>query len=737
MVSFLQRWRLLLLPALILGGILLFPGFKKALQIDNSLTAWFIEGDPALESYYEYQEYFGNDEVVIMLYQPSEGLFTPEALSRLRDFSDSLSQRSFIAQISGPGNAQVPKQGLLGVQARPLIPAKAVQPDKVRATLEEHPFLKEQFFSGDAQAARFVFRLTNSEDFDTRRGEILKQLYAVAEYYFPRSAIHFGGIGVIYEALNELSRQDFGRFLAVGYLLMFVLIYLIYRRWRDVLYALLTIAFSTYFTLAIYGTVGLRLNLMTTLIPAIIILLCVMDVMHILNERAKGRTGESQPLAILKRVWWPCLFTSLTTMAGFLTLVVSPIKILVSFGLFSALGILLGLFFSFLLGTFFIDNKGVIRPFQQRISTQLQNFQKAVLGSPVRFIAFSVLLGLTAALGLSRVEVDTESIGYLPKDHWVRQDSRAIEAALGPYMPLEYLVYPQDSLTMQSPEILSALSRFGDSVAAWPRFGRTTGYHLLFEAALKERYGADWQKHWQSRAFLQQVAQQAEVAFPKLSRDLVTADGQVGRLSLSGELVSAGTLKQKMADIALLEAETLQPYARIEATGYQSLYARIVNYVTQSQVNSFLLAIAIIYLLLWLFLKDPRLAFLSLLPNFFPVLIMLGFMGWAGINLDTATACIASIVLSFSIDDTMHFAYHYKRLKGQGMSLAEARRSTIGHVGRAILLTSLVLFTGYILMVFGALKTVVYFGLLTAVAIIAALFAQLVIFPLVLARFDR
>ena len=170
--------------------------------------------------------------------------------------------------------------------------------------------------------------------------------------------------------------------------------------------------------------------------------------------------------------------------------------------------------------------------------------------------------------------------------------------------------------------------------------------------------------------------------------------------------------------------------------GYQSLYANIVNYITESQVKSFLLAGLMIFLLLWIFLKDLKLSLISLVPNFFPIVVLLSTMGIFNIALDTATASIASIVLSFSIDDTMHFIWHYRLMRKKGQSASKARKKTMTHVGRAIVLTSLVLFAGYALMWFGSLKTVVYFGTLTASSIAAALISQLFFFPLMLSKWD-
>jgi hypothetical protein len=141
-----------------------------------------------------------------------------------------------------------------------------------------------------------------------------------------------------------------------------------------------------------------------------------------------------------------------------------------------------------------------------------------------------------------------------------------------------------------------------------------------------------------------------------------------------------------------------------------------------------LLSFGLVFVLVWLFIRDFRLAVLKVIPNLFPVLVVLGVMGWLGITLDTATASIAAIVLSFSVDDTMHFVYQYRQHRRAGQTPAAARLSTIVHVGPAIVLTSLILFLGYAFMMLGSL---------TAVAIAGALFGELVIFPIVLERFDR
>jgi predicted RND superfamily exporter protein len=167
------------------------------------------------------------------------------------------------------------------------------------------------------------------------------------------------------------------------------------------------------------------------------------------------------------------------------------------------------------------------------------------------------------------------------------------------------------------------------------------------------------------------------------------------------------------------------------------MYARITDYVTTSQTNSLLTSFGLVFLLTWGFIRSFRLALIAVVPNLFPVLVLLGLMGWWGIPLDTATASIAAIVLSFCTDDSIHFIHAYQQNRQRGFAPAQARLATVAHIGPTILLTSVILFLGYSVMLLASLKTVQLFGMLTAISIVGALYGELVIFSIVLERFDR
>lgn len=733
-----SRYWLLLLT--LVAGTFLWPGVQTALKVDNSLTVWFLDGDPALVAYRDFQQRFGNDEVVIVMVNDDQTLLTPTYVNAFIKLTAALEAIPEVEGVIGPSNTSSPTRDLMGTTLTPLLTETSTAGD-IQRTLASQPTIREQLFSRDYKTARFLVVLKALPDFDQRRGEVLDKIRATVGGELPKTSVFFGGVGIIYAGLNALSQQDFGFFLGVGYLIMFVLFWWIYRKPLLLLYTIGLVALSTYFTLGIYGACGYRINLMTVLLPIIIVLLGVMDAIHVINERNQlseaGATARDSALEALGKVFRPCLFTTFTTAAGFLALETSPMAILKNFGLFAAIGILLCLFFTYLLGVLILPLTQPSRKITTFTGDRLGQFLTVIMHRKPVFRGLSLALLLLFGIGVTLLKTDTYTLGYFPDKHPVVQDHRSMEAAWGPYMPLELLVEPKAGLSLHSPELVQAAVAFADSAKTLPGVGRIFGFYSLYQSGLEAQFGAKSRKALASRSVLKLADEQLTKSYPQLARKFIHEPSKTGRITLSGAMLSAGQLTAKMDTLMHISDATLGRVATVKPAGYQPMYAGIVNYVTQSQVSSLLMSFGLIFMLVWLFIRDGKLAALTVIPNLFPVVVMLGVMGWFGIWLDTATASIGAIVLSFCVDDSIHFIYSYNHNRQAGKSPELARLATVTHVGPAIVLTAIVLFSGYILMIFGSLVTVRLWGLLTAVSIVGALYGELIIFPLVLERFDR
>ena len=168
----------------------------------------------------------------------------------------------------------------------------------------------------------------------------------------------------------------------------------------------------------------------------------------------------------------------------------------------------------------------------------------------------------------------------------------------------------------------------------------------------------------------------------------------------------------------------------MELTGTVVLYAMIIDTLTKGQIRSLGLAFLIITLLMGLYMRSLRIGLISMIPNLFPVLFVLGVMGWTGISLNIVTVMISSIALGIAVDDTIHYLARYRVEWGKTGDRLQAMRRTMLHTGRAIVFTSVVMAGGFWVICLSDFRPNIYLGLLTGVAMIAALLGDLLLLPI-------
>lgn len=739
MLQLIYKLRFFLLTAITAGVLVLLPYVKLAVEVDNSLSIWFLRDDPAVKKYQAFHQKFGNDEIVVAVIENQTSVLTPAYFKKFIAVTEELRKIGAVQMVFGPGNSNIVTKSAFGILSEPLITANTI-PNQVKEYLETSPFLKEQLFNTNCTSTRFLISFKNNPDFDKQRAAILEQVKIVFDKHFNAQQTYFGGVGVVYEGLNQLSKSDFGFFLSLGYLVMFLLILIIYRKVSILLYAIITVSASTCITLGIYGLFGFQLNLMTVLIPCILVVLGIMDIIHILNDYNQlpiENNNKENALLALKNVWRPCLFTSLTTMAGFLSLLTSPMAILQQFGIFAALGIFICLILTYIFGVLFLP---IARPAKATIfNTQklVNGFLEWINTYKKKISIVLLLLLLVCFIGFIFLKSDTYTLGYFPKNNKVVQDNQKIQNTWGAYMPVEFVVIPAKNKNLYDPEIIKGAINFTNATNQMNGSGKAFGFYSFYEAALQAQYGNKAKKLLNSKGTLRIIHQQIPLYYPALYASFTHEASNTGRITLFGKMLSAKDLTHKMDTLLMMGKQAFGNSATLEASGYQPMYAEIVKYVTDSQIRSLFISALLIFILVLLFIGDLRITFLATLTNLVPVAVMMGIMGWFNITLDTASASIAAIVLSICIDDTIHFIYKYKNLKNNGLNPQQAQILTINHLGSSIFLSSAVLILGYAIMIFGSLKTVILFGLLTVIALIAALIVALVVLPLILARFDR
>jgi predicted RND superfamily exporter protein len=741
------RWIALGLLVLVLGA--LSPGLQRSAVPDNALSVWFLESDPKLVDYYAFQETFGNDEVILLLVEPTGGSLSPSGMEQLKSVSNGLEELPGVKAVHSVLTVQdawrtVDENGYGTIHFD-----RAIQGGLDR--LKENSLLSGRLVSADGQQAMLWVEMTATEDFDAQRDSIVGAVTQTSHELLGDTPHALGGVGVIYSGLNLATQHDFGLFVGLGYLIIFITMGWLFRSWRMVLAAMGVVTFGTAASLGIYGWAGHQLNMITVVLPTLVIVLGLADVVHFptafVEEQRKHPNAprSEQVTAALKHVFLPCLITTVTTMAGFAALTASPMAVIRHLGTYAAIGVAAALLASLILMAVALHSlpENWTLPPNRLVDGLLDAVRMKLFQQPAAMGLLCVLVIVLAALGAWQVRADTYTLGYLPDDHPVVRDHRTIEESWGAYSVLDFVVQPKETLRVDSPEVLEATRKFAKRAVALEGVRTAYGLHdvhrrlatvLGMELSPDEPLSADAVAQLNlvldSQAF---VWEQDDAAF----RDNVlapwrTLDGDVGRMTLVGSMASAVELEGVLSSLQVLANDTMGDLGTIEPAGYPPLYTQIVDYAVSSQIRGFFLALVIIFALMLLWLRSFRLALISLAPNVFPVLVMMGTMGVLKIDLDIATATVAAIVIGVSIDDTVHFLLHWRDAERAGLSWEESVTKVFRLAGIPAVITTLLLVVGYPVLMLAEVGSVVSFGLLTSVAATAAIFGDLILLPLLL-----
>ena len=680
------------ITALLVLLIALAPLFVAAGKVrpNNSLDAWFVRGDPALAQYHAFLREFGNDEAILV------GHETPDGARTASEVALQLRIAGRLARIDGIERVLAGSAMLAG--------------------------LSGGLVAEDGRAAALVAWLTVRPDVEQIRGRVIDEVRraAAAELAPLGRTAHLVGNGVLYDGLNRQTMKDSGVFLTLALVAMLVLLAIGLRNWRAVILALVAPLLSAFAGMGIMGLSGRPFTVVGSALPTLILVVALSDAIHALLHYEHVRRLHAPADAAARRrqaasaVGWvavPCLFTALTTAAGFASLATSKIALVRDFGVFAAAGMLLAwvvtlVFLTAALAVWDVrpPTRGAAGGALQRVldayAVRLPSFRRPV-------IAGTILVAIVMAVGALRLEADTDTIGLLPAGHDVRRDSEWMEQRLGAYTPLEMRVTSPAGI--MDTTFLRQLRDWRARAEELPEVQRT--FSALDVRGLSGVAGD---------------------AVPADESGYVSADERTLRVSAYVPMTTANGFARTAA---ALEREGVAAFGRpdaVEASGYLPLYVRITEYIVRSTVLGLATASVIVFALMFPLVRSARGMGAAMVVNLLPVMLVFGVMGWSGIPLDIATATVGAIVLGIVVDDTIHFLHRYRVDQRAGMSSAAAATETIRRAGRGMLLTSAVLGSGFAVMIAAGTKSISYFGLLAMLAVVSAVATDLLLLPVLL-----
>ena len=424
---------------------------------------------------------------------------------------------------------------------------------------------------------------------------------------------------------------------------------------------------------------------------------------------------QTRVTAGIATVIGPCMLTSLTTASGFLALTLSDLPVVQDLGLFGGIGMLSAFVASCVVVTAGLSSayaeplvtQSVLDTTAMRLWTLGDKYPKAVVSGVVG------LAGL-AATGLIRLETDTFSIAYLPEDHPTRLDSEFIEAKIGSYAPIDYIIHSDNVLTS---EVLESLRDWQQAVGEIPSIDWS--WSVLDAVGIEKNTLSAAIQPERIRAELTRL----RLLAPDVADSMVVGQSDL-RVTFAAPMMSARSVQALLLEI---EARANFPaHVSLHAAGYASLYTRIVERLVSSQITGFSAAFALILLAIAVATRSRERTLLAIPANLIPVGATLGLMGWSGIPLDVATATIATVIIGLIVDDTVHVL---RPATKPDTDTVAAIKDSVNQAGSSLLMTSVILCGGFLVMGFAGIRSVAWFGLLTSFAMATAILTDLTLLP--------
>ena len=716
--------------------------YASRVGLESSIEIWFLEDDPTLVSYREFLDRFGADEFAVVGVFARD-VFAPEVVKAVERVSEAARDVPWAYRVTSLTTVKVFDAVDGGVEVVPLVPEvpeTESQGEALRRRARSTSWVMGNLVSTDGTATGVFVELDPDGNTFTGKTEMVEALREIARRVErPGIETRISGSPVFDEAFFRYQNRDMALFAPVAFVLVVAIVTFVFRRVTAVVIPISVVLLASLWTHGVMGALGIDVNIITTMLVALILAIGVADTIHVLAEYDRqltlGRTRRDAVEESLTNLIEPCFFTSATTAVGLLSLVASDLQPIAEFGWLAALGV----GFAFLLSITFVPTLlTVTRPpdpaFVERQRTGPMSRLLDRLGRPDRARSHAVLLAsgllvVFSAFAIARIDVGANPVGYFKKNDPVRRDMAVIDERLGGGTSVELLVHAPGQGLLE-PTKLRRLGALQDWIENLGPFGRTLSILDALEEMNRAMHGGDpaeavlpGSRNLTAQYYL---LMEGEEDFDAFLQDAYST----GRITARAELSRAGEATALMPAVEeKLAREFAGEELRVEATGFIKLMVEMEEYILDSQIRSFGVAFLLITMMMMGLLRSWRLGLFSMIPNVAPIAFGLAFMGIAGIPLDPGTAMIASIALGLVVDDSVHFLHRLRTHLAAGASLEAAIHSTVTGTGRPIITTSVVLAAGYSVLGLGSFNPNVHFGVVTAVVIVLALLCDLVMLP--------
>lgn len=716
----------------------------SGLSVTADMRVFFSADNPELKAFEEQEALFYQGDGVILAVKGD--VYSREGLQAIDELTQAALTLPYMQRVQSLTNYQRawrdPEEGIF---VESLFPDPAEMDDEeLTASIQRaktEPAIQKRLVADNA--AFVIATLQMPDDSTTAIPEVMKPIRAAAAEFrqkHPAFELFVTGAVPFNEQLSAVTLSDVKRLMPLCLLVCLVLLGLLLRSASAVALTSVVVLSSVMITMGIAGWLNLVLNTVTAAAPVMVMTLAVAHSVHLLDGyRVALGNGENKTAAIQQSLTFnrqPIALTCLTTAIGFLCLNFSDAPPFRQLGNLVAFGVVVGCLISFtvlpaLLALLPLESNDRASLTAARQSATMKRFGQCTVRHrwPLLFITAAISAPLIWLAPQN--EVNDDFSRWFPQSNEVRAGVDFMRDKTGGIQTLHFTLDSGKPKGVSEPEFFTQVEAFSEWLEHQPQVAEVYGYNSILKRMNEVlRGGENNYRLPESAAEARQFLTVYELSLPKGHSLNNVLDLGKRRTRLTVLMRSSNNNQLHVLDIAAKEWLALNAPAITSpgASGTAKIFVELGQRNIRSMLKGSLLALLLISAVMLVALRSIRIGLVSLIPNLLPVALGFGFWKLLGGEINIALSVVMGMTLGIIVDDSVHFLSKYRRAR-LTLPPVEAVPAAFAQVGRALLVTTIVLVAGFAILATSNFVPTADMGLLTAITIAVALAADYLLLP--------
>jgi len=764
---------------ILITALLSFGYFSKDFKLDASSDTLLIEGDPDLKYLREITERYGAKDFLVLTFTPKDPITSENSINNLLSLKYKIQSLDWVHSVITLLDVPLLNNSDKSLQERleNLVTLKDENVDKERGFKEilDSPVFRNFVISEDGNTTGIIVnikkddilkKLKNKKEIEKYKDNLKKknhqnilEIRKIIKTYSGESKIYLGGIPMIADDMMTFIKNDIVVF-GVGVLLFIIAtLWFVFRKLIWIIVPISSCFFSVLIMTGLLGILGWKVTVISSNFIALMLILTMAMNIHMstrflqLRKKFPGLKNSEIIFITTGKMYWPILYTVLTTICAFLSLIFSEIKPIIDFGWMMTLGLITSFIITFsLLPTLlnFVSNNNVEIK-EEKDSKITSFFGKISINNKKTILSTTFLVIILSIIGISRLEVENSFINYFNKNTEIYKGMKLIDEKLGGTTPLDVIIKFADkeekSTETEDDEFedwdseedtndekywftkdkIDKINKVHNYLDSLPPVGKVLSFSSIIEVATQLNNN----KPLGTLEMGVLYSKIPESIKKEIIDPYISIKDNEARISLRVKDSQEGLRRNeliKQINFDLKDKLKLKE-GEFKLAGVLILFNNLLQSLFKSQILTLGFVMVGIFIMFLILFRNIKLSLIGVVPNFIAAFFILGIIGLLGIPLDMMTITIAAITIGIAVDNSIHYIYRFKEEFSQIKDYNKTIKLCHSTVGVAILNTSITIVFGFSILVFSNFIPTIYFGVFTGIAMLLAMISVLTLLP--------